>query len=53
MDNMDDTTERAYQGWPDRIYIVGNDGKIAFAGAKGPQGFNPAAAKESLKKISQ
>ncbi len=53
MDNMEDTTERAYQGWPDRIYIVGLDGKIVYAGAKGPQGFKPEEAKESLKSITR
>lgn len=52
MDSMDDKTERAYQGWPDRIYIVGKDGTIAYAGAKGPRGFNPKEAQELLHNLT-
>ena len=40
----------AYGGWPDRLYLVGRDGRIAFQGGVGPDGFKPeelAAAVES------
>ena len=39
IDSLDDTAKRAYAGWPDRIYVVGKDGKIAFKSAPGPVGF--------------
>jgi hypothetical protein len=42
VDTMDDTVNKAYAGWPDRVYVVGADGKIAVAGGQGPQGFAPA-----------
>lgn len=48
IDGMDDKVEAAYQGWPDRIYIVGKDGIIAYQGGKGPAGFDPAAARKAL-----
>lgn len=51
IDNMDDAVEHAYSGWPDRIYIVGKDGRIAFKGDRGPGGFRPAAAEQTLKRI--
>ena len=29
----------AYAAWPDRLYVVGVDGKIAYQGGPGPGGF--------------
>ncbi len=55
MDNMENTTAAAYKGWPDRLYVVGKDGKIAFRGGPGPFGFKPdeleGALRDELKKI--
>jgi hypothetical protein len=48
VDKMDDAVEKAYAGWPDRIYIVGTDGRIAFVGAPGPAGFKPDEARKAL-----
>jgi hypothetical protein len=39
IDGEDDAVKRAYAAWPDRIYVVGVDGKIAYKGAPGPTGF--------------
>ena len=41
VDRLDDRVNKAYGAQPDRIYLVGKDGKIAFAGARGPSGFRP------------
>ena len=41
IDGMDNSTAHAYKSWPDRLYLVGKDGNIAYAGAPGPQGFKP------------
>jgi hypothetical protein len=49
VDGLDNATSRAYGAWPDRLYIVGTDGKIAFAGAPGPKGFEPDEVEASLK----
>jgi type I thyroxine 5'-deiodinase len=51
IDDMEDTANKAYSAWPDRIYIVGKDGKIAYKGSPGPQGFKPDEAKAKLKEI--
>ncbi len=38
VDNMDNTTDKHFGGWPERLYIV-NKGKIAFKGMPGPNGY--------------
>ncbi len=42
LDNVDDTVALAYGGWPDRLYLIGRDGRVAFQGDRGPDGFKPA-----------
>jgi hypothetical protein len=42
VDTIDDQVERAYSGWPDRIYILDREGKIVHKGAPGPGGFAPS-----------
>jgi hypothetical protein len=51
IDGMDNKIGNAYAAWPDRIYIVGVDGKIAYQGEPGPRGFKPSEAKAALLKI--
>lgn len=40
VDSMDNKVGEAYQGWPDRLYVVGKSGTIDYAGDKGPWGFD-------------
>jgi len=42
IDPIDDRLAGAYGALPDRLYLVGTDGRIAFQGGEGPWGFNPA-----------
>ena len=42
IDGMDNEVSEAYKAHPDRIFVVGGDGKLAVAGARGPWGFVPA-----------
>ena len=51
LDDMENSAARAYKGWPDRIYVVDKEGKIAFRGGPGPMGFKPAEMEEALKKL--
>lgn len=39
IDDMADSTDRRYYALPDRLFLVGRDGRIAFRGAPGPFGF--------------
>jgi hypothetical protein len=41
VDAMDDRADEVWAGWPERLYIVGEDGKIAYKGETGPFGFHP------------
>lgn len=42
LDDLDDAVASAYGGWPDRLYLIGRDGRVAFQGGEGPFGFEPA-----------
>ena len=42
LDSMDNKAEKDYSSWPDRLYVVDQDGKVAYKGGPGPQGFDSA-----------
>ena len=42
VDEMDDAVMGAYAAHPDRLYLLGKDGRIAYAGGRGPFGFKPS-----------
>ncbi len=50
VDNMDDAVSQAYQGFPDRLYLIGRDGRISFQGGPGPFGFIPDELEEAIQK---
>lgn len=41
VDDIDNQVEKIYAGWPERFYIIGTDGRIAYKGEPGPFGFHP------------
>ena len=41
VDGIDNAVASAYGGWPDRLYLIGRDGRIAFQGGEGPFGLKP------------
>lgn len=50
VDKTDNKANSAYAGWPERMVVVGVDGKVAYKGARsGPSGFKPAEVEEWLK----
>ena len=51
VDGADNRIERAYTGWPDRLYVIDRDGRVAYKSAAGPFGFKPAKVEETLKRI--
>ena len=53
IDGIDNTVERLYTGWPDRLYLIGADGRIAFKSAPGPFGFHPDALETALRALTQ
>lgn len=48
LDDLENSTEIAYTGWPDRFYVIDKDGRIAHKSPAGPYGFKPAAAEQTL-----
>lgn len=48
VDDMHDSTERAYTAWPDRLYVVDREGRIAYKSEAGPFGFHPAEMAKAL-----
>jgi type I thyroxine 5'-deiodinase len=41
VDRMDNAADEHYAGWPERLYVIDELGKIAFKGKTGPFGFHP------------
>ncbi len=48
IDSMDGALEKQFAAWPERIYIVGRDGRVAYKGGMGPFGFKPEEAEQAL-----
>lgn len=49
-DEMDNRVDDAYAAWPERLFVVDEAGRIAFAGGQGPWGFKPKAVRKWLRK---
>ncbi len=52
LDGFDNTVEKAYTGWPDRLYLIDRDGRVAYKSRPGPFGFKPDELKAALEKIA-
>ncbi len=50
VDRVDDRVNQAYAAWPDRLYLVGKDGRIAYAGGPGPFGFRPEELEAAIRR---
>ena len=51
VDDMDDTSSRAFAAWPERLFVVDSRGSLRYCGEKGPYGFRPAEAREALARL--
>jgi len=51
VDEMDDSVNKAYAAMPTRIYLVGIDGRVVYAGGPGPWGFKPRELKNAIEKL--
>ena len=49
VDEMDDAVAAAYAAMPERLYLVGRDGRIAYQGGMGPMFFRPGEWEEAIK----
>jgi hypothetical protein len=48
VDEMDDRVSKAYAAKPTRLYLIGLDGHVVYAGGLGPYGFSPSALKAAI-----
>ena len=48
VDDLQDTASQAYGGWPDRLYLIGEDGNVAYQGGRGPFGFDPDELEQAI-----
>lgn len=48
VDEMDDAVASAYGAVPERLYLIGRDGRIAYKGGMGPIFFRPLEFEERI-----
>ena len=48
VDEMDDTVNKAYAAMPTRLYLIGWDGRVVYAGGLGPWGFKPTELESAI-----
>ena len=48
VDHIDDRVERAYSAFPDRLYVISEDGQVVFKGGRGPFGYQPRLLEQAL-----
>jgi uncharacterized protein with FMN-binding domain len=51
LDEMSGTAEKAYIGWPNRIYVIDKSGKVAMKGRRGPRGADIPGAEKALARL--
>jgi len=51
IDSIENDIDKDYVGLPMRLFLVDAEGKIAYAGDKGPFGWDDEAFEETLKKV--
>jgi hypothetical protein len=50
VDAVDNAVASAYGGWPDRLYLIRPDGRIAFQSGEGPFGFKPEKLAQAIER---
>jgi len=50
VDEMDDAVSKAYAAMPTRLYLIGLDGRVVYAGGLGPFGFKPRELVSAIEK---
>ena len=51
VDDMQDSVSHAYHGWPERLYLVGEDGDVVFRCGPGPFGYDPEGLEGAIRKM--
>ncbi len=48
LDSVANNVERDYTGWPDRLYLIGADGRVRYKSEPGPFGFSPKLLEQAI-----
>jgi hypothetical protein len=51
VDEFGNSTEQAYTGWPDRLYLINAKGNIAYKSRPGPFGFKSDELRAAIEKL--
>jgi type I thyroxine 5'-deiodinase len=51
IDHADNRTEQAYTAWPDRLYLIDRDGRVAYKSRPGPFGFKTSELESALRRL--
>jgi Iodothyronine deiodinase len=51
VDGIHNAVERQYAGWPDRLFLIDRDGRVAYRSDPGPFGFKPAQLEAALRRL--
>jgi len=51
IDDLANTAERAFTAWPDRLYVIDRDGRVAYKSKPGPFGFKPDEVNTTLERL--
>ncbi len=49
IDDIKDTANTSYAAHPDRLYLVGKEGRVAYAGGRGPREFFPNELEDAIR----
>jgi type I thyroxine 5'-deiodinase len=41
VDRITNDADEIYAGWPERLYVIDENGRVAYKGKVGPFGYNP------------
>jgi type I thyroxine 5'-deiodinase len=50
LDEFGNATEQAFTAWPDRLYLIDAQGRVAYKSRPGPFGFHPDELRAALVK---
>jgi hypothetical protein len=49
-DGVDDAVNLAYHAWPERLYVIAEDGNVSFVGGPGPFEFDVDAWQRAIER---
>jgi iodothyronine deiodinase-like protein len=51
LDQFGNATEKAYTAWPDRLYLIDANGRVAYKSRPGPFGFKAGELRDALVRV--